>query len=211
MLLHTYLFVVSYNVIIKEKIGGGIMTLIKCPECGKEISDKASQCIHCGYPLHEFLNNFDNLHNELFKIRLINFYNNKPKAIMHVRSITGLDIKKSKELVECNSPIIITGLSLVDANKIKQIFNNDDIEISIEKDIDSKEQTIINLDDKNIPKIQNYSKPKQPSNQVHCPYCNSTNVNKISSTKKAMSVIGFGILSNKIGKQWHCNNCKSDF
>lgn len=51
----------------------------------------------------------------------------------------------------------------------------------------------------------------QPSNQVHCPYCNSTNVNKISSTKKAMSIIGFGILSNKIGKQWHCNNCKSDF
>ena len=53
--------------------------------------------------------------------------------------------------------------------------------------------------------------PKQPSSQVHCPYCNSTNVNRISSTKKAMSIIGFGILSNKIGKQWHCNNCKSDF
>ena len=52
---------------------------------------------------------------------------------------------------------------------------------------------------------------KQPSSQVHCPYCNSTNVNKISSTKKAMSIIDFGILSNKIGKQWHCNNCKSDF
>lgn len=52
---------------------------------------------------------------------------------------------------------------------------------------------------------------QQPSNQVHCPYCNSTNVNKLSSTKKAMSIIGFGILSNKIGKQWHCNNCKSDF
>ena len=51
--------------------------------------------------------------------------------------------------------------------------------------------------------------PKQT--KVHCPYCNSTNVNRISSTKKAMSVIGFGILSNKIGKQWHCNNCKSDF
>lgn len=27
------------------------MSLIKCPECGKEISDKASACIHCGYPL----------------------------------------------------------------------------------------------------------------------------------------------------------------
>ena len=27
------------------------MALIKCPECGKEISDKAKACIHCGYPL----------------------------------------------------------------------------------------------------------------------------------------------------------------
>lgn len=27
------------------------MSLIKCPECGKEVSDKAPACIHCGYPL----------------------------------------------------------------------------------------------------------------------------------------------------------------
>lgn len=27
------------------------MALIKCPECGKEISDKSDRCIHCGYPL----------------------------------------------------------------------------------------------------------------------------------------------------------------
>ena len=25
------------------------MALIKCNECGKEISDKAKQCVHCGY------------------------------------------------------------------------------------------------------------------------------------------------------------------
>lgn len=29
------------------------MALIKCPECGREVSDKASTCIHCGYPLSE--------------------------------------------------------------------------------------------------------------------------------------------------------------
>lgn len=27
------------------------MALIKCPECGREISDKSKICIHCGYPL----------------------------------------------------------------------------------------------------------------------------------------------------------------
>lgn len=27
------------------------MALIKCPDCGKEISDKAASCIHCGCPM----------------------------------------------------------------------------------------------------------------------------------------------------------------
>lgn len=27
------------------------MALVKCPECGKEVSDKAPQCIHCGFPM----------------------------------------------------------------------------------------------------------------------------------------------------------------
>lgn len=27
------------------------MALIKCPECGKEISDKATVCPNCGYPI----------------------------------------------------------------------------------------------------------------------------------------------------------------
>ena len=29
------------------------MALIKCPECGKDVSDKAAICIHCGYPLEK--------------------------------------------------------------------------------------------------------------------------------------------------------------
>lgn len=27
------------------------MALIKCPECGNQVSDKATACIHCGAPL----------------------------------------------------------------------------------------------------------------------------------------------------------------
>lgn len=29
------------------------MALINCPECGKQISDKAEKCIHCGYQMKE--------------------------------------------------------------------------------------------------------------------------------------------------------------
>lgn len=31
------------------------MALIKCPECSKEISDKAEICVHCGYPISKWI------------------------------------------------------------------------------------------------------------------------------------------------------------
>lgn len=35
------------------------MALIKCPECGKEISDKAGKCPNCGFPLDNVYNKAD--------------------------------------------------------------------------------------------------------------------------------------------------------
>ena len=31
------------------------MALIKCPECGKQVSDKAQACVGCGYPISEMV------------------------------------------------------------------------------------------------------------------------------------------------------------
>lgn len=47
--------------------------------------------------------------------------------------------------------------------------------------------------------------------QPKCLYCQSTNIKKISGTTRWLSTGLFGLGSKKIGKQWHCNNCKSDF
>lgn len=46
---------------------------------------------------------------------------------------------------------------------------------------------------------------------VKCPYCSSSNTSKISTMSRVVStgLLGFG--SKKIGKQWHCNKCNSDF
>lgn len=33
------------------------MALIACPECGKEVSDKAKMCPNCGYPINDPMNN----------------------------------------------------------------------------------------------------------------------------------------------------------
>lgn len=47
--------------------------------------------------------------------------------------------------------------------------------------------------------------------QVKCTYCQSTNVKKIGFLSRAVSAELFGLGSGKIGKQWHCKNCGSDF
>ena len=46
-----------------------------------------------------------------------------------------------------------------------------------------------------------------PQSLPHCPTCNSTNVKKISAGAKAVSVGLFGIFSQKVKRQFHCNNC----
>lgn len=51
--------------------------------------------------------------------------------------------------------------------------------------------------------------PDRP--RVQCPYCKSFHTKKISATSRMFSTNLFGLASNKIGKQWHCNSCKSDF
>lgn len=49
------------------------------------------------------------------------------------------------------------------------------------------------------------------SNGIICPYCKSTNCSKISTVSRGFSFSLFGFGSSKVGKQWHCNSCKSNF
>lgn len=53
---------------------------------------------------------------------------------------------------------------------------------------------------------------KQQIGKVECPYCHSKNTKKISGMSKAGSVALWGVFAaGKVSKQWHCNDCKSDF
>ena len=55
------------------------------------------------------------------------------------------------------------------------------------------------------------AKARESMRKVTCPYCGSVNVKKVSTISRMASVGFFGLSSKKVGKQWHCNNCKSDF
>lgn len=50
---------------------------------------------------------------------------------------------------------------------------------------------------------------QEQANQPKCPYCGSTNISKISTLNRAVSVGVLGLASSKIGKTHKCNKCGS--
>lgn len=76
------------------------MALIKCSECGREISDKAVACPGCGCPVNEISSNNQsetfNLISELHK----QYPNERVKAIKILREKTGYDLKTAKDLID---------------------------------------------------------------------------------------------------------------
>ena len=74
----------------------------------------------------------------------------------------------------------------------------------------SREHLVVPDYTPSTPTIEFNEKPSTPT--VTCPYCKSTDTKKISGLSKVGSVALFGIFAlGKTTKQWHCNNCKSDF
>ena len=156
------------------------MALIKCPECGKEVSDKCTQCIHCGYPLVNYkcvINGEEYDFQEEISI-ILDPREDGIRAIGSARRKTFMSLYDAKTLIDI----------MRQTKKVPPTFTPE-----------------LGLDQSLIEKYQ-----KGPG--VSCPYCHSTNTRKISGASKAGSVAMFGVLGiGKTSKQWHCNNCNSDF
>lgn len=155
------------------------MALIKCPECGKEVSDKSKACIHCGYPL----------------VNLECVINGKAYDLSDAMTtlLSGDILIGIKEIREK------TLLGLSDAKALAD-------------EIRSTKKIPENFIPEFPPKAQEVSKSAVKQRTVTCPYCKSADVKKITVGSKAVHTAMFGIFSmGRNCKQWHCNNCKSDF
>ncbi len=176
------------------------MALIKCPECNKEISDKAVFCPNCGFPIQE---------------------TNRPKFSstgMNVCPKCGRFCSSKEKCPDCNTEMIDCHCTneesyrMIDNGTIKQW----DQQMREKYVIGSPEFDEV-LYNKRVQKEKaeaDYfaSYPRRPSEpKITCPYCKSTNTKKIGIVSRSVSAGLFGLGSKKIGKQWHCNNCNSDF
>lgn len=165
------------------------MAIIKCIECGNDVSEYADKCPNCGCPVSIIKNN-KNSNNYMAK--LINGGQSKVKVIAEIRKITGYDLAKAKDIVD-NCGIIKNNVSLEEGNRIKKQIS----------DVGGTVELVL----MNMISIQPTASAMQQSNQPKCPTCGSTNIEKISLTKKATGGLLFGIFSSDVRKQMHCKDC----
>ena len=189
----------------QKEEGGIYMALINCPECEKQISDKAESCPNCGYPIINYVKKTTN-----YDVRLGSNKNSDYRlaAIYFIRLTTGVGLVEVKELLDNAPSTVFRNLPNDIANKAVQIFNglHCDAELIPTCSQESSEEV-----QKKI--LEYLSDPKNaPKQSVRCPYCNSVNCAKTSFSKKAGKVALFGLFAvGEVSKKWHCNNCGSNF
>lgn len=181
------------------------MSKIICPECGKVISSYANSCPDCGFPVEKYLkeHNIINLQKCLVC----------PKCGMIYGGLENNEDPIYLKCKFCGSFVVQTEKNWEEFSKICRINKNYYIEFPKEYgnnqfsdeayqhrlDVIKKENADIN---KRLEQ-RTYSQPSTP----HCPTCNSTNIRKIGTGERAVSIIGLGLFSRKINKTWKCNDC----
>ena len=81
--------------------------IIKCPECGKDVSDKIPACIHCGFPLEHSGSNICEIYGKAYDLsKLLDIINGEEiyqssrlmKTIRFLDDICGLRVDDAKRL-----------------------------------------------------------------------------------------------------------------
>lgn len=152
--------------------------LIECSECKKQISDKANNCPNCGCPID--------------KMEMGNYCNINGRAYNLSDIITILPKVGNKDTDV--HPYYIIGM-LRDRTPLNPQSANELANIILETKVIPEEfngDIEIKNESSNIPK---------------CPTCGSTNIEKISLTKKAFGGAMFGLFSSDVRNTMKCKNC----
>ena len=245
------------------------MALIKCPECGKEISDKAPACIHCGFPLSL-------LHGEetssikiedpskknklsvisdkgtpaLYSLEIIDSNGSNVKIITILKKYFGYSLDDAKQAVSVLPIFVESSFDMKSIRCVAQELLDAGVDYTIYKEnkeisfnLDITDKVVKNVPENSItetkavikqcpqcgqitnqpdafycPKCnvryeriknnyQEYHYDEQEKNTPKCPTCGSTNIQKISGTKRWITTGLFGLASSNFGKTMECKNC----
>lgn len=155
-----------------------------CLKCKRGLFDRDTKCDQCGCT--------DIMDKTIYTQLCDKFKNASPKEQDKLR-------QTDEYTIICKYKFIIDTKNTVEMRQAQSISDKE------------KSKHREEVQKRELNKVAALNTTPQRSNQVSCPYCKSTNVRKIGIVSRGVSVGLFGLASKKIGKQWHCNQCKSDF
>ena len=98
------------------------MALISCPECGKEVSDQALACIHCGYPLQSFPPPKRAPRQYSLVFTGLGPHADIPAALHCLSKELGLSQKDAQALLERAPAVLVTHLKPREAQRLVQVL-----------------------------------------------------------------------------------------
>lgn len=153
------------------------MSLIKCPECNKEISDKANACPNCGYPINIKTNNSNIKENYVYVCM-----SDECMATDPVKEFNKY-IGKTNTCPDCGEIITYCNTEIIDNNTGLVIKRTD--EKGNEVTYDHRES----------------NQSQSDSNTLRCPKCGSTAITTGSrGINWFWGTIGSGKTVNRCGK-----------
>ena len=201
------------------------MALIKCPECGKEISNKASACIHCGYPLESAQPEVASVHTTAQSQSSVDLdvkSDNKPEITNDVslEFSTGSSGENTVSGKQSNSDEsgclgwlifvgIIVGIGMFLLTSGFSDFTLWWCVFPLAFAAFILVGMIYSFATAEPGEIKNsWDAEKYNYYKFTCPMCGSKKVKKIGTVNRAASVAAVGLASSKIGKQYECDACK---
>ena len=87
------------------------------------------------------------------------------------------------------------------AYKVQEIYSKKIQKLDIEESQGNMKDTI----------KENHAHTFEQVHEVRCPFCNSSDLTRITAADKVLNIALFGLFGNKRRYQWHCNNCKTNW
>ena len=129
----------------------------------------------------------------------------KHESIPHIFTTPSVYESIGKKCLGCgSSDLIKLNLNKDEYFALLEVNRDPDFILAMDK---LKGENLIEFNIKLAQLKQSTPAPKQTDNIPKCPTCGSTDVKKISGTKRWLGVGVFGLASSDVGKNMQCNNC----
>lgn len=161
-----------------------------CLKCNRGLFDRDTKCDQCGCT------------DIMDKVIYTHLYNKFKKASPKEQD----KLRRTDEYaIICKYKFIIDTKNTAEMRKAQSISNKEKAKALEEK---SKAEFAEMQQRAKLRKIEIEQKEKEQC-IPHCPTCGSTNVKRITTLNRAISIGVLGILSGKIGKNYECLDCKA--